>query len=49
MWYTAGQSNRSATIYHPNLGTTPLDMKAYLESRGVTVQSGGTANNMGQP
>ncbi|SKB90919.1 Por secretion system C-terminal sorting domain-containing protein [Soonwooa buanensis] len=47
MWYTAGQSNRFATIYHPNLGTTPLDLKAYLESRGVTVQSGGTANNMG--
>lgn len=47
MWYNIGQKNRYATIYHPSLGTEPQDLKTLLESRGATVNSTGTLNNMG--
>lgn len=45
MWFKPAQTNRYAIIYNPILGTSPIDLKSYLQSRGATVNS--TAASMG--
>ncbi|WP_300675663.1 T9SS type A sorting domain-containing protein [Soonwooa sp.] len=47
MWYNGGQKNRFAIIYNPSLGTTPKDLKTFLEDKGVAVNSSGSLGNMG--